>query len=226
MNRSYRQRDCKLKILGGRPVTTDIRRHRVTNQKVQAMQVESTMLRKCGAILAIALLSHLTVHYAYAAVGGWPPYWTAVIASYFLASIVWLLVLLSGKATIGLAIERYSIQRVLGLMTVVAIFFGGTRLMGFYPALFTFLTAILLASLVNFKSNPLYLFRRNCLPRAPRLLHWLPGFLVGLSLFAALHVYDLQVRMLNKGRFELSLSLCTLALFCALLGAFCQFVVI
>jgi hypothetical protein len=68
--------------------------------------------------------------------------------------------------------------------------------------------------------------RRDCLLRAPRLLYWLPGALMGVSIFSGLHVYDLQVRMLNKGRFEFSLSLCVLAIFCAILGALCQLLAI
>ena len=199
---------------------------RLTMEKAQTMQGDYRILRRCGAILAIALLSHLTVHCVYAAVGNWPPYWTAVVASYLLASAVWLLVLFLARLSLLATIGKYPIKRVLTLMTIVAILCGGTRLMGFYPSLLTYLVGLTLASLVNLKSNPLYTFRRDCLRRAPRLLYWLPGSLMGVGIFSALHVYDLQVRMLNNGRFEFSLSLCVLVVFCANLGAFCQLLAI
>lgn len=190
------------------------------------MQLKSRMLRKCGVILAIVLLSQLSVHFTYSAIGNWPPYWTAILASYFLASVFWLMVVFIAKISLLATMGRYPIQRLLALMTIVAILCGSTRLMGFYPSLLTYLMGLMLASFVNLKSNQLYTFRRDCLRRAPRLFNWLPGVLMGVGIFSAFHVYDLQVRMLNKGRFEFSLSFCVLAIFCAILGALCQLLAI
>ena len=190
------------------------------------MQTEFKKMRMCGIGLLIVLLSVLTVHYFFLGIGVWPPFWSAIIAAYFLASMFWLLVVFVTNVVIFAAFGRYTIQTLLALMTTVAALLGATRLLGFYPTLIAFLLILILASLVRVDSNQLYSIRRDYVRRAPRLLRWLPGAFTGGIIFSAIHLYDLQVRGLNAGKLELHFKLCILATFCCVLGALSQVLMI